>query len=500
MTYKLPSTWSPQQTAFIDWAKNGRGSAVLEAVAGSGKTTTILGAVTQMRGPTVILAYNKKIAQEIEAKLLDLGVDWKQARAGTVHSFGFTALRKYAGNIIVKEKKVEMIFDSLYPNLADQGFAPLVCKLVSLGKQRAIGAVCPTRDRAAWADIVSHFDLLDDEFDPRHLNTVIEMAIKTLTASNANLTICDFDDMVYLPLVLPCKPFRFNAIFLDEAQDTNPARRELVKRLLVPGGRLIAVGDPAQAIYGFTGADNDSLDLIVRDFDARRMPLTVSYRCPKAVVAFARQWVNHITAAETAITGEIGATMFGDLFKPEPTSAILCRNTAPLVKAAFSLIRRRIPCKIEGRDIGKQLIKLASKWSNAKTIDAYEEKLTDWIEGRRKVVEGVKLETLEDQYATVKCVIDQCLREKLTLRSDMVEMIESLFADNVQGVVTLSTIHRSKGREWETVYWLNRAVTCPSKYAKQAWESQQEVHLQYVAATRSQNKLIDLVMGVVKED
>jgi DNA helicase II / ATP-dependent DNA helicase PcrA len=53
---------SPQQAAFIDEALNGTSSIVLVAVAGAGKTTTILQAVQRMRGSSIILAFNKKIS------------------------------------------------------------------------------------------------------------------------------------------------------------------------------------------------------------------------------------------------------------------------------------------------------------------------------------------------------------------------------------------------------------------------------------------------------
>lgn len=86
--------FSPQQAAFLDWAANGRGSCVLEAVAGAGKTTTLLAAVERIQGQVAILAYNRKIADEIKGKLKARGIDFKKAQAGTVHSFGFAAFRK----------------------------------------------------------------------------------------------------------------------------------------------------------------------------------------------------------------------------------------------------------------------------------------------------------------------------------------------------------------------------------------------------------------------
>ncbi len=115
----------------------------------------------------------------------------------------------------------------------------------------------------------------------------------------------DFEDMVYLPLILKCRFWRHGVVMIDEAQDTNPARRALVRALVRKGGRVIAVGDRRQAIYGFTGADADALDLIKADFNCIEFPLTITYRCPKNVVAFAQQWVSHISADETAPEGSV---------------------------------------------------------------------------------------------------------------------------------------------------------------------------------------------------
>jgi superfamily I DNA/RNA helicase len=73
-----------------------------------------------------------------------------------------------------------------------------------------------------------------------------------------------------------------------------------------------------------------------------------------------------------------------------------------------------------------------------------------------------------------------------------VDAINEIFANDVSGILVLSTIHKSKGREWNTVFWLDRAGTCPSKYARQAWQQEQEINLQYVAATRAKRSLVDL--------
>lgn len=267
-------------------------------------------------------------------------------------------------------------------------------------------------------------------------------------------------------------------------------------------GRLIAVGDSCQGIYGFTGADNDALDVIVDQFKAVRMPLTVSYRCPKAVVKFAHQWVSHIEAHADAIEGEISFEEYNDNFLPDEGSAILSRTTKPLVKMAFAFIRRRIACKIEGRDIGAGLVKLANKWKAAKTIDAFENRLNAFHDKQalRLKDKPTQLQTLEDQVETLKAVMDFCREERKYQMTDVVQWIEDLFANDVKGRFVLSTIHKAKGREWNTVYWLNRVQTCPSKYAVLPWMKKQESNLCYVAATRAMKRLVELTYIDKKED
>src|ERR1700756_3082304 len=107
-----PFVPSPQQAAFINEALDGTSSIVLVAVAGAGKTTTILQAVQKMRGSSIILAVNKKIAEEIKSKLQKAGVDGKKAEASTVHAIGLRNYRKTFPNVRVVQDKVANITSS----------------------------------------------------------------------------------------------------------------------------------------------------------------------------------------------------------------------------------------------------------------------------------------------------------------------------------------------------------------------------------------------------
>ena len=498
---------SPQQSAFLDWVSNGSGSCILEAVAGAGKTTTIIEAIERTEGGVLILAYNRKIADEIKAKLEKRGIDWKTAEASTVHAAGLRGYRKTFPKVTTNGYKVaDLIRREINSNSGNPVrdfyivFGDIIAKLVSLAKQRALGIVGSIDDRSAWHEIAEHFDVtFDNDKAASRLGEIIDCAIYILKESNNETSIIDFDDMVYLPVFHKVRFWGYDWIFVDEAQDTNPARRALVRALLAPGGRVVAVGDRHQAIYGFTGADADSLDLIRKDFSACELPLTTTYRCPKSVVSFAKQWVNHIEAHESAPDGAVRQITLNQLFEQNNLTkgtAILCRNTKPIVKLAFNLIRRRIPCRVEGRDIGVSLSKLAKKWGDRLSLDDLDEQLDGYLyKETTKLLakkEELKAQAVEDRVETLRVIIDDCRASGLSSTADVISAIEKLFGDDVSNLLVLSTIHKSKGREWDTVYWLDRAGTLPSKYARQDWQLEQERNLMYVAATRAINQLIEV--------
>lgn len=460
-----------------------------------------------MRGSTLMLAFNKPIATELQEKLKLRGIDWKRVRASTVHSAGLGAYRKTFPKSEFNEHKVaDICAQAILMQKIPADIAPYsstVCKLVSLAKQVGIGIreIAPIGDDTVWMEVIEHFDLLEDDNAEKKVGGIIAGAQLVLAKSNDMTDWFDYDDMVYMPLVHAVKFWQYDNVIVDEAQDTNAVRRLLVKALLRRNGRLIAVGDRNQAIYAFSGADSNSLDLIKNAFGCIELPLTVTYRCPKAVVTFAHKWVHHIQAHETAPEGKVSYSSFEDFIKRKDLDgncAVICRNTKPLVSAAFAMIREKIPCRIEGREIGTGLTKLATRWSSIKTINALREKLEEWREREVKKAEkkrkDARVQQVNDQAETLGVIMDACKEKSQHHITDVVDYIDNIFADQVSGILTLSTIHKSKGREWQKVFWLDRVNTCPSSYARQEWERQAEKNLCYVAATRAKNELIELAM------
>ena len=500
---------SPQQNGFFDWVSGGEGNALVEAVAGAGKTTTIVKALDLMSGYVFLGAYNSKMAKELKERVAGR----KGVFASTFHSAGYKQLRFTYGQrhaLRVDATKVAEIVNDIISEREDlRELAGAVVGIVSMAKQRGFGAMGVPLAQitdAAWLEMISHFGLDENLPENARMDQVIAMSKVALNRSNLNLEIIDYDDMVYLPLQRDLRMLQNDWVLIDEAQDTNPTRRALAKKMLKPGGRLVAVGDPHQAIFGFTGADNDSLSIIEREFNCARMPLTVTYRCPKAVVEHARNWVGHITAHETAPEGEVLTMDYdADFFATvQAGDAVLCRQNKYLVRAFFQFVRDGKAAKIEGRAVGQGLSTLAGKWK-IKTLDALADKLESY---RRKEIEKAiknkqeqRADQIDDQVETLFVLIERAKATGVDTVEGLRLMIDGIFADDVTNagnMIVLCSAHRSKGLEWNRVFLLGRDELMPSPFARQAWQVEQERNLIYVAVTRAKQTLVE-VRGVQTE-
>lgn len=482
----MERTWSNYQQAIFSFVATGTGNAIVEAVAGSGKTTTIVEALRRVRGSSVFLAFNKSIAEELKAR----GVN-----ARTFHSLTYGPVTRHRKARNVEPNKLRLLCDDRLTGEDARLYGSFVTRLVSIGRQQGIGALVEDTPQA-WAELAEHHDI-ELEHDAASYSTALGLASKLLQWSNESQWV-DFDDLLYLAVRDGVALPKFDFVFVDEAQDTNAIQRAILRKIMHAGTRLVAVGDPAQAIYGFRGADSDALDLIASEFDAVRLPLTVSYRCPQAVVRYAQQWVQHIQPAPTAPEGTVRDV--GTQWKPEDLQAgdlVVCRTTRPLVSVAYACLRARVPARIMGKDIGQGLVALVNKM-RAKGVDHLVAKLGEYTE--REVEKAVakkqeaKAEALRDKCDTVLFLVDTLPETDRTVPA-LLRVIDSLFSGAPGAGVTLATIHKAKGLEAERVYWLNRNA-CPSKWARQPWQQQQERNLCYVATTRAKAELVLIEEGV----
>jgi superfamily I DNA/RNA helicase len=399
-----------------------------------------------------------------------------------------------------KNKIADLMVEMQIP----EGYQSFVARLVSLARQAVLG---PMSAQSQWMDLVDRHDLETELVptnpeDELNADEGIALARSVLKRSNeiARYQI-DFDDMIYCPVFFKIRVLQHDWVLVDEAQDTNPARRLLAGMMTKSTGRQLWVGDRHQAIFGFTGADADSVDRIIKTYRCASLPLTVTYRCPQTVVTAAQQYVSHIQAHESAPMGEVvdmARTAFDHTCHEflGKDDAVLCRNTAPLVTLAYKLLKKGVACHVEGKDIGRGLIALITKWKKVRSADAYLKRLES---GERASIERMLAkkndagaDSIRDRCDTIRVLAEGC-----GTVAEMVAKVEKLFGDHDDDKdaakvdnLTLSTVHKSKGREWGNVYVLDFAKLMPSPMAKQDWQKEQENNLIYVAFTRAQSKLI----------
>ena len=523
---------SVQQQAFFEWIEKGSGNAILEAVAGSGKTTTLIEGIARMRGSVAFASYNAAIAKEIKDKLEERGTDLSRVFSKTFHSYGLQAWKTAHPDLAARFNKNPKLMDTpefrfkihnlidarikddLLPEHIPAAFRDFLLKAVTQAKNAAFGIRHSLDSLEHWRALIDRHELdvlLAGISVPPGVDLITEAvrhAVTILKASAAlDETLIVFDDMLWAPLYHNVKVRQYDWVLIDESQDTNNARRILAHQMLKPGGRLVAVGDSRQAIYGFTGADADAMKLIESEFGTVALPLTVSFRCPKAVVRTARQWVTHIESHPDAIEG-ISTTISEQVFDQrltqlEPTDVILCRNTKPLIQLAYRLIKARIGCRVEGREIGEELSTLASRWK-ATSLVVLRDRLLGFKEREiaKATAKGLdlKAQSIEDKVDSLLALIEGMPREATV--SDLKLQIQRMF-ENTPGkekaapkLLTLSTIHKAKGREWDRVYWYGPNRWQPSPYAKQAWQLIQEDNLCYVACTRAKQELYQVHVAI----
>ncbi|GEM_PF-1110166 len=506
----IPSVY---QSAIFEWALTGKGHAVVKAVPGSGKTTTLIQTMIRLLqahpgAKLLYAAFGKAIQEETNAKLAELGIT---ADCMTLHSIGNRILTGYWKR---EHPGIDVRFDKTgrkYRDLAkdylrfDLGLdsSSLVSMIVNLVIFCRNTLTEPTETNLLA--LIDHYNIdidvkeLDEFWGPvwKSVGPVMENGRRQFLKEG----VYDFGDMIWLPNVLPGLTYpQYDYLLADECQDFNKAQTELVKRL-VTNGRILFCGDPNQSIFGFTGADTDSIPNIIAATNAQVFPLSICYRCPTDVVGLAAQVYPGIEAGPNAPKG-IVQTVTEDEFiaRVKPGDMVLCRTNAPLVSNCLRLLRAGVKAQVRGRDIGKQFKDLLEAFQ--KRVGFSLEVAPDLADQYRREQLSIlmrdpdeneyQISLLNDKVDTFKVLLDayllKCLEEK-TANSipGFNAYVDSFFcADEEKGeqLVLLCTGHKAKGLEKERV-WVLEPGLLPHPAAKKPWQRVQEDNLLYVIVSRA---------------
>jgi superfamily I DNA/RNA helicase len=284
----------------------------------------------------------------------------------------------------------------------------------------------------------------------------------------------------------------FPRIMLDEVQDLSRINHVMLDRLMSSGTQLIGVGDNNQSIYAFRGAMTTSMKELQLRYNMHEMTLSVSFRCPIAIVQRAWWRAPEMRWPDWAIPGkveELGSWNAKDI--PDH-SAIICRNNAPLLSCALALLKAGRGVKLIGTDLGPQLIKTMKKFSEDMSLS--QEKVFEAIDAweAQRMRKGRNEAVIADKA--------ECLRVFAGFGPTLgaaIAYAEHIFSSS--GPIQLMSGHKSKGLEFDIVYHLD-PQRIPSPWCKEGEALEQELNVRFVIETRSRKELYLVSMEGLEDE
>lgn len=486
-------TPTPEQVAIIAEGRS-PDSLLINALAGAAKTSTLVMLAQNMPVvPTICLAFNKRIAEEMATRMPSFITcqtmnsvghrAWggKLGKRLVVNTDKLYAIVKRISDAMPAKEKKEKIGD----NFATILRAARLCKSAGYVPEAYISMA--DYQWTATPDTMLEIFGRQLDLDPDDnflwvLDRVLEQSIVESFDG-----VIDFDDQIYMSALFGGKFIKYETIMVDETQDLSPLNHLMLERMY--NGRLIAVGDPRQAIYAFRGASHSSMSELQGRFKMRELTLSVSFRCPRRVVENVHWWVPHMQFPDWAAEGSVTRpTSWGSADIPDG-AAIICRNNAPLFKTAVRLLKAGRGIKLLGNDIGANLVKILEKLGpdsmpKTQVYDAIEV----WRDQELKKVKATRVAAVEDKYACLLVFAEagQTLAESIAYATMVMSQ---------EGKIQLMTGHKAKGGEWDNVFHLDSWLV-PSKWSVRQAEVNgddsaliQEKNLKYVIDTRAKVSL-----------
>lgn len=442
------------------------------AGAGCGKTSTLEAYGRRWPGRGLYLAFNNSIAKEAARRLPE------NVEARTAHSFAYRGLDVQRFNDRL-EKRLTLEHLDRFPG-AVRGVAGVPLKRVGPAILRTIEAFLACEgDKMVRA----HCDIEDAKQNRAIREMAGAITLKLLRFADNDLP---FSHDVYLKrFEMKHRIKGYDYLLLDEAQDLNPVLISIARKAKMP---IVVVGDPYQSIYRFRGAVD-----AMGQFDGREFPLTQSWRFGAEIATLSNRILAHSStpprhrmrgspSIETEITrysGKVGS---------QPGTAILARTNARLFESLASIDR---PFHLVGglKDLRSQLRSAEALRSGRHRYvsDPSIARFATW-----KALEAAA-EQGDSEMRRMRGIIDKH-GDRL---SPLLERLTQLHRDDEAAAqIVVSTTHKAKGREWDTVVVLDDFEAPAELAARQrgdatkADDADQQINLLYVACTRARNHLL----------
>lgn len=462
---------------------------VLQAGAGCGKSSTLeMIARSDRRRRMTYVAYNSAIAS-----------DARRSFPGTVlcktgHGLAFDP--RYGARLNRPRQTAHQAAQALDVRsiLGIIGATPTVP--TDLGRPKAMTSKIIMR--MALDTVERYCHSADDELVQKHIphydglkQVRAELVKLVLPVARAAWEDLKNDDSVlnlshdhYLKMWALSKPrIPTDVVLLDEAQDTNDVLSAVL--LAQEHAQRIAVGDSAQQIYSWRGA-NDALQKFVRTLGCPELTLSQSFRFGPAIAARANIWLRLIDAPLRLTGWDSSESTVGPLDAPD---AVLCRTNAGAMGIVMEGLAagRKVALVGGGGDI-KRLAWAAEALQGGQPTDHPELcGFASWDDVRQYAAEeDGSLEVL------VK-LIDEHGPGRIVASADGL-------CSEQQAELVVSTAHRSKGREWPAVR-IHADFRAPKPDQKTGLVilPREEGRLAYVAVTRAREQLDDTALAWVRD-
>ncbi|WP_119328367.1 UvrD-helicase domain-containing protein [Cysteiniphilum halobium] len=442
----------------------------IKAYAGTGKTSTLVEIAKRLSGKGLYLAYNKAIQIDAVQKF-PANVDCK-----TAHSLAYGYFYDYIQDRIETLNPLTIL--SHVDMRATGGMQPYELAFLVI---KVLRLFCNSGNSVIDGSITDHseFEAYKGENENKDvLNYIVEKAKSywdKAVADNATVPIeHDFYLKMY-QLVKPNLGHRYHYLLFDECQDANPV---IIDIILNQGCQKICVGDEHQQIYSWRGAVN-----AYDKFDGESYYLSQSFRFGERIANLASA-ILYLKKEKISLKGnaDINSVISSD--KPS-IYTYLCRTNAGLISRLIDNIKKKLHV------VGgiHEVIELA-KSGFALYQGNNEEVRHNKIRGFKNWDALKKFkEDFEDPDITFLVNIIDRYGDHF---DEVIKQIENAkYVSENNANIIFSTIHKSKGREWDNVVIGDDFTLFTKDDGMQELlkEQSEEFNLLYVAITRTKYKL-----------
>ncbi|MCW2898672.1 MAG: rep [Streptosporangiaceae bacterium] len=422
---------TPEQVAIGDSFDAGD-STIVEARAGSGKTFTLKTVGQRIKGRGLYAVYNAANAKEARGKFP------RNVRVSTAHGVAKAAVgRPYQARLDTAShqpaKQVASILGIDRPViLAGTKIAPAV--LARIVMQTLKGWCLSADPEATIAHMPGSAGLEAEPVQQELASVVLPFVRKAWADIKATDGVLKFEHDYYLKMWGLSRPtLPYDVILWDEVQDADRVVLDVMTRQ--DHAQIMPVGDPFQAIYGWRGAVN-AMDHFP---SATRLALSQSFRFGPAIATQANKWLN-LLGADPLVRGyERISSVIRPLDVPD---AVLCRTNAEATAQAMRFLEAGHDTAIVGGgDPIRRLAEAALELREGRGT-AHPELFAFQTWG--EVVDYAENDPGGSDLAVFVRLIDQHSPEAI------IAMTGKL-SDVNRAEVTVCTMHKSKGLEWNSV-------------------------------------------------